>query len=70
MKININWYLIWINTQSKHPNIICLLNNHIDKINWFYLSRNPNAIPLLNRHKEKINWVELSGNPNAIFLFL
>jgi hypothetical protein len=34
---------------SFNPNAIPILENNLDKINWFMLSRNPNAIALLER---------------------
>ena len=44
------------------------LENNIDKINWFFLSKNPNAIHLLEKNMDKINWSKLSENTNAIML--
>ncbi len=45
-----------------------LLEQNIDKINWFYLSKNPSALRLLEQNPDKINWFHLSGNPNALRL--
>ena len=39
---------------------------HLDKVNWDYLSRNPNAIHILEKNLDKVYWDILSGNPNAI----
>jgi hypothetical protein len=45
-----------------------LLEENIDKIDWFYLSENPEAIHLLEKYPDKIHWESLSSNPNAIHL--
>ena len=45
-----------------------LLEQNIDKINWFYLSQNLNAIHLLEQNLDKVDWTYLSENPNAIHL--
>jgi len=37
------------------------LEEHPEKINWFYLSANPNAIHLLEANPEKIDWFNLSA---------
>ena len=47
-----------------NPNAISLLEQNLDKINWFYLSNNPNAISLLQQNQDNIDWEELSMNPN------
>ena len=38
---------------------------HLDKVDWRYLSSNPNAIHLLENNLDKVNWAYLSLNPNA-----
>ena len=50
----------------KDPEIINLLKNNFDKIDWSSLSRNPFAIELLNNNIDKIDWNEIVHNPNAI----
>jgi hypothetical protein len=42
-------------TRLKYNNL-----NHIDKINWFWLSFNPNVINLLKYNQDKIYWELLS----------
>jgi hypothetical protein len=37
--------------QLKYP-----FSEHIDKLNWGWLSRNPNAIHLLEQNVDKVNW--------------
>ena len=51
-----------------NPNAIHLLKQHMDKINWEFLSNNPNAIQLLENNMDKIDWEWLSSNTNAIHL--
>lgn len=58
----INWNYLSMNSEA-----IDLLEQNLDKINW-YLSGNPNAIYLLSQNLDKIDWIHLSGNPNAIYL--
>ena len=41
---------------------------HIDKMDWYILSRNPNVIHLLENNMDKIDWNGLSNNPNAMQL--
>jgi len=53
---------------SKNPNAIHLLEQNMDKIDWFYLSGNPNAIHLIEQNLDKIDWLYLSRNPSAIHL--
>jgi hydroxymethylpyrimidine pyrophosphatase-like HAD family hydrolase len=53
---------------SKNPNAIHLLEQNMDKIDWYNLSKNPNAIYLLEQNIDKIYWTYLSENPNAIHL--
>jgi len=53
---------------SSNPNAIALLEQNLDKINWYELSQNPNAMGILEKNLDKINWIYLSGNPNAMEL--
>ena len=41
--------------------IINLLEQNQNKINWWCLSSNPNAIPLLEKNPDKIEWRELNN---------
>jgi len=51
-------------------NVIEILNNNKDKIDWDILSSNPSAIKILYENNDKINWYSFSKNPNAIeYLF-
>ena len=44
------------------------LEQNLDKIDWWWLSRNPAAIHLLEKNPDKISWLWLSENP-AIFTY-
>jgi hypothetical protein len=47
----------------KNPNAIPILEKHLDKVYWEYLSENPNAIPILEKYPDnKLNWRYLSRN--------
>jgi hypothetical protein len=48
---SINWKMVCLN---KHPRVIELLENHLDKIEWYFLSKNGAAIDLLYKHRTKI----------------
>ena len=41
-----------------------LLEQNLDKIDWYMLSQNPNAIHLLEQNPKKVRWWRLSKNPN------
>ena len=41
-----------------------VIQENIDKLDWFSLSFNNNAIHLLEQNPDKINWKELSINKN------
>ena len=43
-----------------------ILEQNLDKIDWYKLSENINAIHLLEQNLDKIDWILLSWNP-AIF---
>jgi hypothetical protein len=47
-----------------------LLEQNLDKVDWYVLSRNPNAIPILEKNLDKVHWYlyRLSQNPNAIHI--
>jgi len=47
---------------------MCLLERHIDNIDWCELSLNPSAVDLLERNIDKINWRFLARNPSAVDL--
>ena len=49
--------------QLKYP-----FSEHIDKLDWDWLSSNSNAIHLLEKNLDKVDWSLLSLNPNAIHL--
>ena len=51
---------------SENPNVVPILEQHMDKVNWYRLSQNPNAIHILEKHLDKVNWYWLSSLPNAI----
>jgi hypothetical protein len=51
---------------NPNPNVIHLLEENLDIINWDILSGNPNAIHLLEENLDKINWRLIWENP-AIF---
>jgi hypothetical protein len=51
---------------SLNPNAIHILEQNMNKVNWYLLSRNPNAIYLLEQNIDKIDWINLSKNPNTI----
>jgi hypothetical protein len=59
----VDWYW-W--RMSTNPNVIPILETHMDKVDWGWLSSNPNAIHLLVKNLAKVNWDRLSANPNAI----
>jgi hypothetical protein len=45
---------------SGNPNAITLLENNLDKVDWWMLSANPNAITLLERKFRQSRLGELS----------
>ena len=51
---------------SYNKNVIQLLKENHEKINWDSLSFNPNAIELLKENPDNIDWKRFSENP-AIF---
>ena len=51
-----------------NPNAISYLEEHPEKIKWFYLSSNKEAMPILEKNQDKIHWDILSKNPSAIRL--
>lgn len=53
---------------SMNPRAISLLEQHPEKIDWYWLSGNPNAVPLLEKNLDKVDWSMLSSNPNAVHL--
>ena len=63
-----SWEEIW-DILSENPYAIHLLEQNLDKIDWFGLSENPGAIHLLEQnllHSDKIDWFGLSKNSNAL----
>ena len=54
--------MVW-DILSANPNAISILENNIDKIDWYQLCKNPNAISILEHNVKKINWDALSCNP-------
>jgi hypothetical protein len=61
----ISWYSL-----SKNPNVIKLLKENPDKIDWIWLSENPNpeAFELLKQNPDKIGWRYLEKNKKGIEL--
>jgi ribosomal protein L24E len=61
----ISWYSL-----SKNPNIIELLKENPDKIDWVWLSENPNpkAFELLKQNPDKIKWRYLEKNKQCLEL--
>ena len=59
----INWVYL---CENENPEVIPILLENPDKIEWYSLSKNPNAIKLLEENQDKINWSYLSKN-SAIF---
>jgi hypothetical protein len=53
---------------SENPNAIPILQNNLDKVDWYYLSGNPNAIHLLRTNLHKVYCDMLSKNQNALDL--
>jgi hypothetical protein len=56
---------------SSNKNIIKLLDyvkDHIDKLNWFFVSQNEHAIELIEQHLDKVVWSQLSKNSSAIHI--
>ena len=45
-----------------------LIEQNLDKLSWYMLSKNPNAIHLLGQNQNKICWHWLALNPNDIQL--
>ena len=43
-----------------------IIQENLDKINWWNLSANPNAIPFLEKNIDKIKWWLLSENPKPL----
>lgn len=56
----------WIHlSQMKCKEIVDILLQHPDKINWYWLSANEYAMPLLKTNPEHICWEMLSANPHV-----
>jgi hypothetical protein len=59
---------------SKNPGAIPLLEQNLDKVDWYKLCSNPNGIPLLekhfNKHLNELDWYTLSKRPKAIHLMV
>jgi hypothetical protein len=53
---------------SRSTSNIRFLEEHIDKVNWYELSKNPHAIPILEKNIDKIFWKTLCLNTSAIHL--
>jgi hypothetical protein len=51
---------------SFNPNAIHILEQNLDKVDWYCLSRNPNAIHILEHNLDKIDWSDIWEN-KAIF---
>ena len=51
---------------SNRPEMIDIVRNNPNIIDWGQLSANPAAIDILKAHPEKIDWKQLSLNPAAI----
>ena len=45
-----------------NENVIPILENNLNKIDWNFLSFNENAIHLLEQNQDKIDWSFLSFN--------
>ena len=43
-----------------------ILENNLDKIHWYSLSRNTNAISILEKNLDKVDWNPLCYNINSI----
>ena len=61
----LDWNMLSLNP---NPKAIELLEENMEKINWYVLSFNKNAIHILERNTEKIDYSNLSLNKNAIKL--
>ena len=55
---------------NTNPEVISILEQNLDKINFSYLSSNPNAIRILEQNLDKINVYKLSENPNAMDILM
>ena len=44
-------------SQNPNPNVIEILKQNPNEIDWQWLSANPCAIELLEQNPDKINWV-------------
>lgn len=51
---------------SMNPRAISLLEQHPEKIDWYWISANPKAMPLLEKNLDKVDWSMLSSNPSAV----
>jgi hypothetical protein len=61
---------------SKNPNAILVIEEHLEEhlnhLNWYFLSQNINIFSLLNKPhiyslcKDRINWYSMCENPYAI----
>ena len=61
----VNWKFI---SENLALEVIHILEQNLDKIDWSKLSYNPAAIHLLEQNPDKIDWRMLSMNPKAIHL--
>jgi hypothetical protein len=59
----LDWTTLSYNSSEK---AIQLLEQNIDKINWFGLSNNPSAIHILEKYPDKICWRSLCYNKNGL----
>ena len=53
---------------SVNPDAIHIIEQNLDKVDWFYLSLNPSAIHIIELNLDKINWKILSMNQNAVHI--
>jgi len=51
-----------------NPNAIPLLENNLNKVDWYSLFENPNAMPILEKNNDQ--WTLLCVNRNAIHLLV
>ena len=63
----INPELIITNALYHNPAALHIIEQNLDKIDWYFLSCIPVAIHILEKNQDKINWENLSENP-AIFV--
>jgi hypothetical protein len=57
------WHLLSSNTGAIH-----LLEQNLDKVDWWQLSANPAAIHIIEQNLDKVHVPTLCGNPNAVDL--